>query len=385
MRSRERLASLIRAPQLLFDILARGRYRFTYDQMDLELDRMPMAKRWNLLAAGTHLAHRQVSPSNLPLHLQIELVNYCNLSCPVCPSGRGEVARPPKALDVRLFERIMAELGQSLLTVSLWAWGEPLLHPQLPEILRIAQKYQVAFLLSTNGQRLNDERILNALIDTPPTFLIVAVDGLTDETNSTFRVGAKLEPLLAGVSRLAELKRTRGALLPILQMRHIVMKHNEHEYPRLRDFAKANGFDLLTLRTLSIIDTALPDRIHQAHLPEQTQFRAYEYRNNDRVHRDDFICMQPFWFPTVFADGTLVACEQDYNAQQSLGMISDHVSFADLWFSERARRVRRIIRDAPHEQSFCRNCPYADRETTDCSIQATPLNDRIQYPLRIAK
>lgn len=384
MRAHERIGGLMRSPKLLWDVLARGRYRFTYDQMDIELTRMSYAKRWNLLAAGTHLVKRQLSPRNLPLHLQIELVNNCNLHCPVCPTGIGEVMRPPKAIDVRLFEQVMDELGQALLTVSLWAWGEPLLHPRLPEILRIAQKYPVAFFLSTNGQRLNDERILNALIDYPPTFLIVAIDGLTNETNSQFRVGAKLEPLLAGVRRLAELKCERGATFPILHMRHILMKHNEHEYSRLQEFARDNGFDLLTLRTLSIIDTAAPDRIHQAFIPTQDIFKAYDYRNNKRIHRNDFVCMQPFWFPTVFADGTLVACEQDHNARQSLGVINDAVSFSDLWFSKHAARVRRDIRDTPQNISFCLNCPYADRATTDCSIQAIRLRDSIHYPVSIS-
>jgi MoaA/NifB/PqqE/SkfB family radical SAM enzyme len=384
MRVHERIAGLKRSPKLLLDILARGRYRFTYDQMDIELTQMPFAKRWNLLIAGTHLVKRQLSPRNLPLHLQIELVNYCNLHCPVCPTGIGEVVRPPKAIDVRLFERVMDELGQSLLTVSLWGWGEPLLHPRLPEILRIAQKFPVAFFLSTNGQRLNDERILNALIDYPPTFLIVAIDGLTNETNARFRVGAKLGPILAGVRRLADLKRERGATLPILHMRHILMKHNEHEHSRLQEFARDNGFDLLTLRTLSIIDTAAPDRIHQAFIPTQDIFKAYDYKNNERVHRNDFVCMQPFWFPTVFADGTLVACEQDHNALQSLGVISKTVSFSDLWFGKHAARVRRDIRDTPQRISFCLNCPYADRATTDCSIQAIRLHDSIRYPVSIS-
>jgi MoaA/NifB/PqqE/SkfB family radical SAM enzyme len=114
----------------------------------------------------------------------IELTNYCNLKCRVCPTGTGRLERQPAAMEPALFERLMNEVGSYLMTASLWGWGEPLLHPQLSSILRIAQKQGVTTFLSTNGQNLSDEEVLEALVSYPPTFLIVALDGITDETNS---------------------------------------------------------------------------------------------------------------------------------------------------------------------------------------------------------
>ena len=77
-------------------------------------------------------------PWSWPVHMQIELTNYCNLKCPVCPTGIGAINRKPLAMDVSLFEQLMDEVGQYLLTLSLWGWGESILHPQLAKILRIA-------------------------------------------------------------------------------------------------------------------------------------------------------------------------------------------------------------------------------------------------------
>ena len=379
MRSGERIRGLLRSPKLVWNIILRGRYNFIYDQMPMTVRRMSMAKRLNLLWAGANLVYRRSRPWNMPLHMQFELTNYCNLRCPVCPTGIGVVKRKPCAMDVGLFERVIDEVGPYLLSVSLWAWGEPLLHPHLPEILCAARRHSVAVLLSTNGQRLDDERIIEALTRTPPTYLIVAIDGLTDETNTRFRVGSELAPVLDGVRRIAEIKRRRGMQLPVLHMRFIVMKHNQHEVPHMVDFARRHRFDLLTVRTLSIIDAESTDQMHRDLVPDTTAFRAYDYEDGVRIDRGDFICQEPFWFPSVFADGTFVACEQDYNAQQSLGVISQDVSLGELWRSERAQRVREIIRDHPQRLSFCVNCPYKDREVTDCSVEAHFLNDRIDY------
>ena len=380
MRLKERIHGLLRSPKLTWDVIFRGRYSFVYDQIPFTMNRMSMGKRLNLFKAGFNLVYRQLTPWNMPLHLQMELTNYCNLRCPVCPAGIRAIKRKPLSMDVDLFNRVIDDVGPYLLTVSLWAWGEPLLHPELHKILCSIRKHKIAILLSTNGQNLNEERVIEALTREPPTHLIVAIDGLTDETNTKFRVGAKLNPILSGIRRIAEIKQSRGQQLPILHMRFIVMKHNQHEVPQMIDFAKTNHFDLLTVRTLSIIDSESTDQTHRDFVPNKLEFRAYDYKNGTRFERKDFICQEPFWFPTVFADGTLVACEQDYNAQQSLGVISKKVLFRDLWFSRRAASIRKIIRDNPQSLSFCQNCPYRDRECTDVSIKAHFLNNKIDFP-----
>jgi molybdenum cofactor biosynthesis enzyme MoaA len=255
MRSQELRQGLLRAPKLAWDVLARGRYGFKYDQVPMVACRMSLAKRFNLVRAGGNLLHRRLSPWSMPLHMQFELTNYCNLRCPVCPTGTSSVNRPPQAMEVDLFERVMEEAGPYLLTASLWAWGEPLLHPRLERILQAARKHDVITLLSTNGQCLDQDGVLDALIEEPPDYLILAFDGLTDETNSRYRVGAKVSPILEGVRRLAERKRERGLRKPVLNMRYIVMKHNQHELPHLDEFARRNGFELLTIRNMFFIET----------------------------------------------------------------------------------------------------------------------------------
>jgi len=265
----------------------------------------------------------------------------------------------------------MNEIGPYLLTASLWGWGESLLHPQLADILRATQNRGVVTFLSTNGQNLDDEKVLQALISYPPTYLIVCIDGLTDETNSVFRVGAKLKTVLTGVRRLAQMRDQKGSRLPILHFRYIVMKHNEHELPQIPEFAAENQFDLLTIRTLAIIDA--PDDTHHSLIPKDEIFRAYGYRDGKRISRTDFICEKAFTFPAVFADGTVVACDQDYNAKQQYGSLADGSSFADIWWSRRAAEIRRTIRDNHCSSSFCKNCPFKDRPVSTVSAQSFDL------------
>ncbi|MBI4522961.1 MAG: radical SAM protein [Deltaproteobacteria bacterium] len=370
MRSHERARALWRAPILIWDVLVRGRYDFIYDQMPMRASCMSWVKRRNLFQSGANLLYRRLHPWSMPLHMQIELTNYCNLRCPVCPTGSRSVNRLPRAMEVRLFERLLDEVGPYLLTTSLWAWGEPLLHPRLREILRAARKYDVVTLLSTNGQPLARDGIIEALADEPPHYLIVAIDGLQNETNSIYRVGGTIEPILEGVRRLAAVKRERGLDRPVLNMRYIVMKHNHHEVPRLDEFARRNGFELLTIRNMFTIESTTTPEVRERMAPDTDVWAGCGHEFGGNAPRGSFICQEPFWFPTVFADGTVVLCEQDYNAELALGRISENVSFVDLWYSERAAQLRKTIRDGMQKVSFCRKCPYLDRPITDFNVEA---------------
>lgn len=377
MKTSERKRGLIRAPKLIWEILFRGRYSFVYDQMSIRREAMTLLRRINVLKAGMNFIYRAEKPWNMPLHVQVELTNYCNLHCPVCPTGSGVIERKPRAMSPGLFEKFMEEMGPYLLTMSLWAWGEPLLHPQLREILRIAGEHSVITFLSTNGQNLDNEKIVKAILDFPPTYLIVAIDGLTDDSNSKYRVGARLDRILAGVHRIREERSSRKQESPILHMRYMVMKHNQHELTGVVDFAKENGFDFLTFRDLSPISVPFTEARFHEFIPDEREYRGYHVQGNVRFRRDDFICQHPFWFPTLFADGTVVACCEDYNASHAMGIYDKEASFRDVWYGKKAGKVRNIVRKNPDLLSFCKACPERDRGTTDTSVRAVFLNDRI--------
>jgi radical SAM protein with 4Fe4S-binding SPASM domain len=332
---------------------------------------MPLKKRWNLLASGMNLLYRRLRPWSWPIHMQVEVTNYCDLRCPVCPTGMGILDRPKAMLDVDMYARLMDEVGPYLLTALLWGWGEPLVHPQFAELIRITRSHGVLPILSTNGQNLHDERVQEDLLRQPPEHLIVAIDGLTDQTNSRYRIGAKLAGALEGVGRLARRKRDRGQQLPVLHMRYMVMQHNQHERPDVERFAADNGFEFLTIRTLMAIgdDGVALDTL----LPTDPRYQAYEVEGDKPRPRDDFACQYAFCFPGLQADGTVVPCDQDFRGSHAYGRFGDGVSFADLWFNQKARQLRRTIRADRHALSTCRNCPFADRKADSCSVELADL------------
>jgi MoaA/NifB/PqqE/SkfB family radical SAM enzyme len=79
----------------------------------------------------------------------------CNLACTYC--NEFDKTRDPVPLET-LYQRIdkLASLGTTIMTIS---GGEPLLHPQLDDVIRRARMHGIIAGMITNGYLLNVERI----------------------------------------------------------------------------------------------------------------------------------------------------------------------------------------------------------------------------------
>ena len=73
----------------------------------------------------------------LPIAASIEPTTSCNLRCPQCPSGLRSFTRDTGMLDIKMYQSFIEENFQSLLYLLLYFQGEPYLHPQFFEMVRL--------------------------------------------------------------------------------------------------------------------------------------------------------------------------------------------------------------------------------------------------------
>lgn len=81
----------------------------------------------------------------------LEITNVCNLRCRFCPGTR----RPAGFLSVRDFRRYGEKLRPHTEYLYLHLMGEPLLHPQLAELLTVAEALRFRVMVTTNGALLS--------------------------------------------------------------------------------------------------------------------------------------------------------------------------------------------------------------------------------------
>jgi MoaA/NifB/PqqE/SkfB family radical SAM enzyme len=130
-----------------------------------------------------------------PILAQIVPIRRCNLACTYCNEFDAVSAPVPLAEMERRVD-LLADLGTTIVTIS---GGEPMLHPELDEIIRHIRRRKAIATLITNGYLLTAERIIR-LNRAGLDYLQISIDNLTpDETSkkSLKVLDRKLELLAA--------------------------------------------------------------------------------------------------------------------------------------------------------------------------------------------
>ena len=115
-------------------------------------------RRWLATRRTTHelwLIAKALLSTRHVVQAHIIPVRRCNLDCSYCNEYDDVSAPVPLEQMVRRIDKL-AELGTSLITIS---GGEPLLHPELDEIIRRIKRHSRIAGMITNGYLLVPERI----------------------------------------------------------------------------------------------------------------------------------------------------------------------------------------------------------------------------------
>src|SRR5579864_5223895 len=90
--------------------------------------RPTIRRRLNLYRLTWEWYQMRTTLRSRPARLCIESTGACNLSCPHCFTGAGEVGRDRSPVSLDLYRRLLAELGDHLWQIEFHNWGEPLLN-----------------------------------------------------------------------------------------------------------------------------------------------------------------------------------------------------------------------------------------------------------------
>lgn len=289
----------------------------------------------------------------LPRMVMIEPTNECNLRCPLCPTGAGTLKRPKGQMSLDLYQRILTELDTSLERVMLYNYGEPFLHPRLLDLIAAAHQAEVYTRVSTNGLVFIRSISADDLITSGLDYLRVSVDGATPETYNLYRIGGKLDRVLEGIELLQQRKRELGKRKPIVELQFIVMSHNEHEIPLIRQTAHELG-TLLRLKSVGLGDLDR-DPAKRAWLPGDSSPRRYEEHDGHLrlAQNGRRVCDHPWHRLVINWDGQVAPCCYDPNGEYAFGNAAEGI--AAVWNGERVQAFRRALKSSS-PPPICQTC-----------------------------
>jgi MoaA/NifB/PqqE/SkfB family radical SAM enzyme len=127
--------------------------------------------------------------------------------------------------------------------------GEPLLHPNFLDFVRIISDYGIVIQFNTNGTLL-DEKMRVGLVSSGVDTITFSIDGATRETYESVRIGAKFAAVIDNIKALSRLKEEKGQSSPHVGIAMVAMRQNIEELPTMVSLAADLGVEYVHLEPL---------------------------------------------------------------------------------------------------------------------------------------
>lgn len=335
---------------------------FENDCIPIRFQNLSYKKIINAIRVGMSIYMKSTKTWGKPTTLQVEPASICNLRCDLCPITDG-MGRPTGLMDFELFKKSIDEIGDYVLLIILWDWGEPFVNPAIYDMIAYAKKRNIGIISSTNAhvfaKKDNAKKLIKSGIDS----IIVAIDGINQDTYERFRQTGKLETALKGVRNLVAAKRALNSQTPLINFRFIVTKHNEHEIPELKKLVRSLGVDVLTIKTLNPYDfysesSSKKQTYYDRLLPQDSRYQRFRYEgpveDRHRIKRSPK-CTRAWDCLTIHWNGVVCLCTYDYKEKYIHGNVKTN-TIKNVWFGTPIRSIRRNFKNDWEQIDLCRNC-----------------------------
>ena len=287
------------------------------------------------------------------MSISIEPTTSCNLQCPECPSGLRSFTRPTGMLEDETFHKVIDELAADLSYLLFYFQGEPYLHPKFTELVKYASDKGVYTATSTNAHFLNDENS-KATVESGLDRLIFSIDGTTQESYASYRIGGKLEKVIEGTKNILKWKKKLKSKTPHVIFQFLVVKPNEHEIDQIKALGKEIGVDEVRLKTAQIYDFKKGSPL----IPSIDKYSRYAKNENGEYELKNSLSNEcwKLWHSSVITwDGRVVPCCFDKDASHQMGSLANE-TFRELWTNPSYMSFRSAILNSRKNIDICKNC-----------------------------
>lgn len=283
--------------------------------------------------------------------IYIEITNVCNLQCDFCPRTN----RKLEFMSVETFRKIVEQIQAHTSHVYFHVKGEPLLHPELDQLLDISHEHHLKVNITTNGTLIH--RVKDMLITKPAlrqvNFSLHSFDGNEGLQNKEEYIGNILSFVKEAIKRTSMLIALR---LWNLDQNNVLSLEREKNNELLRAIER---------------EFHLPDRIQEEILPERgIKIADRVYVNEDHqfqwpdIHQTESsssgFCYGLRNQAAILADGTVVPCCLDGEGVINLGNIHT-TAFLEIINSERAVQMVDGFTRREAVEELCRKCGFRKR------------------------
>lgn len=322
---------------------------------------------------------RSPTPNSLFLHL----TSRCNLTCLHCYTGNS-FQHPVKDLPAPLVSRMIDDLADHGGTSVTLSGGEPLLHPELKEILRHAA-LRVQIKLLTNGTLIDREWA--AFLADMDVYVQISVDGSCEAIHDRIRGKGSFRMAMEGLGHLQ-----RSGLGERINFSTTVMNQNLDDLLEIIPLARRRGVPLvrfLPLRKKGAAESTWPTIGSTLTTEDYARFyddtHRYQASTGTSIEiscgLSGFLLKMPaafekddIWCPVgrqvvVDSNGEAYPCVLLMEDEFRLGNVFDH-SLEELIQSNGMSAVCRALSERRNKIKKCAVCTWRNLCQAGCMGQA---------------
>jgi len=180
--------------------------------------------------------------------IQVEISSLCNCKCVYCPHTEYRANWQNRLLPMELFRSLNPALAKTKL-VHLQGWGEPFIHPQFPDLLRLAKKAGCMVGTTTNGTILGYNEI-KMLIDEGLDIICFSLAGI-DEKNDSIRKGTHIKGVLKCIEEIHRIKNSCGSNKPKIHIAYMLLRSGLNDLEKIPAFLGNAGISQAVISSLS--------------------------------------------------------------------------------------------------------------------------------------
>jgi radical SAM protein with 4Fe4S-binding SPASM domain len=298
------------------------------------------------------------------------LTNYCNTHCTMC-YRHGNTGNWPKFFPVDVLQKIVNEAGDRINILEFSGIGEPLLHPEFKDCVRIARSKIKVHIVSNGG--LLDEKTSHFITDQGVSHVWFSLNSTTQEVHDIVMPGLDFERIVSNIRYLSKLPDR-----PSIKMTFVMTKDNYHQALAFPQFAFDLGADEARI---GCVDAGLSLANYEANFTDEIM--AVRTQIERMAKKDSRITCIPAWgcekihtppgnargincpnaqreFGIYSTSGSVVPCcyaisTPEIEKQMSYGNIYEQ-SISEIWNGQKANAFRQSLKRIETSPQICKEC-----------------------------
>jgi len=258
-----------------------------------------------------------------PPCVQIEPTSICNFRCVMCYQADKSFSNKSNGymgyMPLENFKKIIDELEGKVEAITLASRGEPLLHPDIKEMITYVGKKFLGFKINTNASLLTED-LSHTILQSGLQTLVFSIDAADKESYEKIRVNGNFDKVLANVIKFNEIK--------------------EKFYPESNLITKISGVyisdEMQSYEDLVSFWKNKADEVAFVH------YLPWESSYSNKINNQTSPCSDLWRRMFIWHDGKVNPCDYDYktlifgNQQPTF----PENSISDIWNSEQYNNLR---------------------------------------------